>query len=472
MGRINRIGNRRVNRAFKRAFSAPLCGIILMGPLCGGPVITINATRKGMRLPGTRYQEHGWEQVRKLLGQCSLPAFARLDPARLWEGGDEFVDLASGYLRAAGRSPRAEAPGNSYGESVLELALALLFELQARRADWAAFATAVASEQQKSGAFWARPGGEAILRKKVNDMFAVLRDKVDADNYQVACGRACSPNKIYAYRMLDTAYGDIARMFDGWRQNADQVGAILARELTAAPIEVRQMKSIAACRPEWVIRWSESQQRFTGTAGPLHTRSKRFASLKNNPDKIGAMLREIGDYEELSANRDCDWLQDGFEAAGWLDDLARVLGESEQEGAQEASAEADRILPVIVDDLESGEPEVCHDDDADDADDERLASIAASVSLSPRFMQLARAAQDQRSWSARIMAGDSLPVRLAVYLKMLGLQDDSYPAEWLDPATGELPTMQQLAALDQLSLPTLRKRRDAAIAVLLAAARP
>ena len=65
------------------------------------------------------------------------------------------------------------------------------------------------------------------------------------------------------------------------------------------------------------------------------------------------------------------------------------------------------------------------------------------------------------------MAGDSLPVRLAVYLKMLGSQDDSYPAEWLDPATGELPTMQQLAALDQVSLPTLRKRRDAAIAGLL-----
>jgi len=63
-------------------------------------------------------------------------------------------------------------------------------------------------------------------------------------------------------------------------------------------------------------------------------------------------------------------------------------------------------------------------------------------------------------------------VRLAVYLKMLGSQDDSYPAEWLDPATGELPTMQQLAALDQVSLPTLRKRRDAAIAGLLAAARP
>jgi hypothetical protein len=71
-----------------------------------------------------------------------------------------------------------------------------------------------------------------------------------------------------------------------------------------------------------------------------------------------------------------------------------------------------------------------------------------------------------------MLAGDSLPVRLAVYLKLLGAADDCYPAEWLDPATGALPTMQQLAALDQVSLPTLRKRRDAALSRLTGAARP
>jgi hypothetical protein len=447
--------------------------------------IAMNATRKGMRLPGTRYQEHGWEQVRKLLGQCSLLAFAQTLspslPVRLFDpacSGDvlgEYVDLTAGALRASGRSSRAEAPGNSYGESVVELALGLLFELQARPGDWAAFCAAVGSEHQKTGAFWAQPGGEGILRKKVNDMFAVLRDKVDSDNYQAACGRACSPNKIYAYRMLDTAYGDIARIFERWQQDPGQVGAILGREVAAAPIEVRQMKSIALCRPEWVIRWSESRERFTGACGPLHTRSKRFASLKNSLEKIGAMLREIGDYEELSANRDCDWQQDAFEAAAWLDDLARVLSESEHESGQAANEEPDRILPAVGDDFDDGDPEAGDDKDEEhnsDDDDAQLAAIAASVSLSPRFMQLARAAQDRDSWSARMMAGDSLPVRLAVYLKMLGSQDDSYPAEWLDPATGELPTMQQLAALDQVSLPTLRKRRDAAIAALLAAARP
>jgi hypothetical protein len=415
-------------------------------------LLAINATRKGMRLPGTRYQEHGWEHVRKLLGQCSLLAFAHgaparlLDPARHDDTLGDYVDLAAAALRAARRSSRAEAPGNSYGESVLELALGLLFELQARPGDWAAFAAAVGNEHAKIGAFWDHPGGEAILRKKVNDMYAVLRDKVDADNYQAACGRSCSPNRIYAYRMLDTAYADIARIFDGWAQHADQVGAILGRQVTAIPIEVRQMKSIAGCRAEWVIRWSESRAAFTGAAGPLHTRSKRFASLKNSADKIGAMLREIGDYEELSANRDGDWQHDTAEAAAWLDDLARVFDESERA----ASAEPDQILPA---------PQ----EDAGDA------QLAAAVSPAPRLVQVARAAQERDSRSARMMAGDSLPVRLAVYLKMLGSQDDSYPAEWLDPATGELPTMQQLAVRDQVSLPTLRKRRDAAIAAMLAA---
>jgi hypothetical protein len=428
-----------------------------------------------MRLPGTRYQEHGWEYVRKLLGQCSLQAFADLTPARLLDAlcdGEtlaEYVDLAGAALRTTGRSARAQTPGNSYGESALELALGLLYELQARPGDWRAFAAAVGNEHQKIGAFWDCAGGDAILRKKVNDMYAVLRDKVDADNYQVACGRNCSPNRIYAYRMLDTAYSDIARIFDGWRQYADQVSAILARPVAAAaaPIEVRQMKSIAGCRGEWVIRWSESREGFTGAAGPLHTRSKRFASLKNSPDKIGAMLLEIGEYEELSANRDCDWQQDRIEASAWLDDLARVFDESRQA----ASTEADQILAASDEAMEHAPGSAEPQPESNDVD-QRFEPIAVSVSLPPRFMQLARAAQEPDSWSVRMMAGDSLSVRLAVYLKMLGAQDDSYPAEWLDPASGELPTMLQLAALDQVSLPTLRKRRDAAIATLLAAARP
>jgi hypothetical protein len=405
-----------------------------------------------MRLPGTRYQEHGWEHVRKLLGRCSLQAFAHMAPPLAAEHLPLYIELVAQALHHGGRAARAEAPGNSYGESVFELALGLLFELQERPGDWQALCAALAGEHARIGAFWLEPGGEAILRKKVNDMFAVLRDKVDSDNYQAACGRACSPNKMYGYRMLDTAYGEIARLFGGWHAHKAQVGAILGREVQAMPIEVRQMKTIAHCRAEWVIRWSESLEQFEGSPGPLHTRSKRFAGLQGSPERIAAMLGEIGDYEELSANRDHDWAHDAGEAADWLEDLWRVMEAPVNE-------EPDRILPPA-------------DDGMAPAADEAEETLAASLSLPLRFMQLARAAQDRGSWSAQMLAGESLPVRLAVYLKMLGGADDAYPDEWLDPATGELPTMAQLAALDRLSLPTLRKRRDAAIARLQGAAAP
>ena len=415
-----------------------------------------------MRLPGTRYQEHGWEQVRKLLGHCSLRAFALIDPAGLLDSPDatlaDYVDHTAEALRAASGSARASAAANSYGESALELALSLVYELQARPADWAALCAAVGGEHARIGAFWTRPGGEAILRKKVNDMYALLRDKVDSDNYQVACGRACSPNRMYAYRMLDTSYAAIATAFAAWEHQRELVGAILGRELTAMPIEVRQMKSISGCKAEWLLAWSAAQEALHGSPGPLHTRSKRFAALKDKPAKIAAMLTEIGDYEELSSNRDQDWLQDAGDAAGWMEDLWRIVSEADNPGP-------DEILDSAPDDDE----EALRVDEPFDARGPEDEARAAAVSLPPSFMRMASAAQDRASWSARMLAGESLPVRLAVYLKLLGGADESYPDEWLDPATGELPTMQQLAGLDGLSLPTLRKRRDAAIARLRAA---
>jgi hypothetical protein len=414
---------------------------------------------EGMRLPGTRYQEHGWEQVRKLLGQCSLQALARIDPASL-QGADTdgslaaYIEAVAPVLHAGGC--RAHAPGNSYGETTAELALSLVYELQARPADWAALCAAVATEAARIGPFWTQPGGDALLRKKFNDLYAVLRDKVDSDHYQVACGRPCSPNRMYAYRMLDTAYHDIARLFEGWREHAAQVGAILGRSVEAMPIEVRQLRSIGDCKPEWILRWSESLEAHTGAPGPLHTRSKRFASLKSNSDKIGAMLREIGEYDALSANRDNDWLHDAGAADAWLDDYWRVLNESEQG----STPGPDQILEARQEALDI-------DRDADPEIDAPmtapLTSIAPCISLPLNYLVVAATVEDRASWAARRMAQDSLPVRLAVYLKLLGPFDDCYPSEWCDPATGELPTMGQLALLDGVSLPTLRKRRDAAI---------
>lgn len=84
-------------------------------------------------------------------------------------------------------------------------------------------------------------------------------------------------------------------------------------------------------------------------------------------------------------------------------------------------------------------------------------------------MELARNAQSAGSRLLRILGAETLPIRLAVYQKLLGAADETYPDAWCDPATGELPTLAQLAALDGISMPTLRKRRDQAIDKLRAA---
>jgi len=369
-----------------------------------------------MRLPGTRYQEHGWEHVRKLLGACSLEVFRACDLHQMLDSAqhaallDWYTDAMGHALRPMARRLRGEAPGNSYGDSVAELALALLFELQAQPSFWGGFTSAVSAEHARCGAFWSTEAGDGMLRKKVNDMFAVLRDKVDSDNYQAATGRDCSPNRIYTYRMLDTSYREIEHLFANWERNAAQVGAILGRELAGYPIEVRQMTSISGCHAEWIIRWSETLERFGGSPGPLHTKSKRFASLKNSPDKIAEMLTEIGDYEQLSSNQDGDWQQDAEDATAWLEDYWRVVEDSKEE-----------VSPSLGYDRAQG------------------GEVLAALQLEP------------------------LAVRLAVFQKLLGPADDSYPDDWRDPSTGELPTMQQLAVMGGMSVPTLRKRRNETI---------
>jgi hypothetical protein len=439
-----------------------------------------------MRLPGTRYQEHGWEQVRKLLGHCSLQAFRRIEMHQMLEPSphaellDSYTDAVAAALHAGARSARGEAEGNSYGESVYELSLGLLYELHAHPAFWQAFVATVAVEHARSGAFWLDAAADGVMRKKVNDMYAGLRDKVDADNYIVTTGRDCSPNKIYTYRMLDTAYREIAALFAAWKEHDAQVGAILGRALEGSPIEVRQMKSIGGCKAEWIIRWSESLERFGGAPGPLHTRSKRFASLKNSPEKIAAMLAEIGDYEELSSNMDRvdDWQGEAGEAALWLEDYWRVAGESERIEAQGGVFDDDRLLAAAASDGFEAEDEggdATLNDDGNGPPIPEPAVLAAewelagALSLPPRYMELARAAQQTGSWMLRVLRDESLPIRLAVYHKLLGAADDTYPDAWLDPATGELPTLQQLAALDRISMPTLRKRRNEAIDKLHAA---
>lgn len=507
-----------------------------------------------MRLPGTRYQEHGWERVRKLLGACGLPLFRQIDMRRLLDRAQEqelldwYAEAMALALDQIGKSGRGQAAGNSYGDTVVELAQSLVCELRALPGFWAGFVQAVCAEYQKNGAFWEQHNADGILRKKINDMFAGLRDKVDADNYQVALGRPCSPNKIYTYRMLDTAYGEIARIFLNWQENRAQVAAILARDIVGMPIEVKRLKSIRDCKAEWVIGWSASLDQFGNGPGPLHTKSKRFSSLKNSPEKIQDLLDEIAEYEALSCNLDAgaDWQRDTDSACEWLHDYWRVLHQSEQadmhsDQDQDQDRNQNRTqgeegdMPDLLaafsaldgmagspcaqegddpppdelafaeqqDDLDNlraisdESPDTPPDDDdigaanllavwqaaglirldgMDPAADKAQADAgdvarAGAVSLPPDYIGLAKAAEDVDSLMYRAMQTETLPLRLAVYQKILGAWDESYPEVWLDRDTGELPNMQQLAGLNGISVPTLRKRRDAAIARLQEQAR-
>src|SRR5471032_3278355 len=125
---------------------------------CDGPALFY--AQDCMRLPGTRYQEHGWEQVRKLLGRCSLQAFRQIDMALMLDAPhhaellDQYTDAVAAALRLSGQGARAEAAGNSYGDGVCELALSLVFELRAQPTYWGGLMSAIAGEHARIGAFW------------------------------------------------------------------------------------------------------------------------------------------------------------------------------------------------------------------------------------------------------------------------------------------------------------------------------
>ena len=70
-----------------------------------------------MRLPGTRYQEPGWEQVRKLLGQASVQVLRQLSPHELQDPAllDRYVDETGALLHACRHTARSADFANALG---------------------------------------------------------------------------------------------------------------------------------------------------------------------------------------------------------------------------------------------------------------------------------------------------------------------------------------------------------------------
>ncbi|WP_338845036.1 hypothetical protein V8J88_15200 [Massilia sp. W12] len=485
-----------------------------------------------MRLPGSRYQEHGWERVRKLLARSSAAVLQAAHAAQAWpdlldEAQSEaqlawFCEALMLSLNQQQMRSAAQAAGNSYGESVAELALSLALELRCLPSFWASFVQGLRQDP-------AVPAQEARLIKRLNDLWCNLRDRVDADQFQIACGQPCSPNKIYTYRMLDTACHEIARIFCAWPQTRQQIEAILQRDCQVQPIEVARLRQSqqlhAQIKADWIIRWSASLADFGKGAGPLHTRSKRFASLKNQPDKIAAMLAELADYQHISQSASLtennSVLQDlcQLDAEGdWLDDLQRVLQESalQETAATPEPGDLAQWAQACQDGLQQAWHELEMDDEktgasaewepasTDGAPDDvflqqdsaefvshtqdlarRLLpgvlhsetpiplpspasarALCEALSLPPDYLEEAARAEDCESWCFQLLAQESIALRLALYLHLLGPYDICYPQAWLDPRTGALPTCKQLAGLARVSLPTFRKKRAQALNLL------
>jgi hypothetical protein len=499
-----------------------------------------------MRLPGTRYQEPGWERVRKLLGAVSLTVLQAVQWPRLHSEPmlDWYCEAMAVALQQTAGSARAQAAGNGYGESALDLAQSLVCELRVLPSFWQAFIQTLPVDLSDNAPSW--------LRKKVNDMYVGLRDRVDADQYQIATGRPCSANKIYTCRMLDTAYHDIVDLLADWQNHVPQLSEILGRELVVQPIETRSVRSAADCDPHWIIRWSAGLHQFGRGVGPLHTQSKRFSSLKNNPETIRRILTEMAEYEAVSQYGIDDWQSDDARFDDWSEDYWRVMNQSEMresemresemresdsvrygvllpavdrvfqlgatidnsddmnideeisenscfatelssefenssefaleesgkaadteenadtEARMIAALQAEGFLDVVIADKTAGKVDVTPLSLTQQMS-EAAQALATGLSLPPDYMMMAGASEDRDSLMYRALQHESLPVRLALYSKQLGAWDESYPEAWLDPNTGELPSMKQLAALDQVSLPTLRKRRDLALQRLMTA---
>jgi hypothetical protein len=154
-------GNRRVKLIQVCHDLRPTYGIILAD--------TPSRQEEGMRLPGTRYQEPGWEQVRKLLGQCSLACFAlRWAPARSGPPGRAAGPVRrplAGAARRRSRSARAQAPATAMATACSNWPCCLAYELQARPADW----SALRRRRRRTRAlrpFWRQPGGDACCARR------------------------------------------------------------------------------------------------------------------------------------------------------------------------------------------------------------------------------------------------------------------------------------------------------------------
>jgi hypothetical protein len=463
-----------------------------------------------MILPGACYQEPGWERVKDLLVRAcvhvvALPDATIVDPAIEPEVAcTEFIERGCHALHLCAAGGRGNHPGNVLGDTVLSLAYALLVECQV-------FAPIFVAHRNKLiQAAQCRATGQRSVQPStvLGNLFADLRDAVDARGIQAATGQPWSPNRLWIYRKVDESWRELARMFANTSSSTtrEQVAWILNRTLTegCTPIEARRLRTPRDCHPQWLIRWSEL------TNGWLHN-TKRADGWKARPEKLLEVLHALADGADMANAGNKGATAAAIQDGGWLDDYAKVMDASiaaEPDGTDDdelALPEPGRPLTyggVTVDPFDEPEDDLLPSDDVDDPDglcnetegdssqqdpdiDDALRrafsrSIKAAsegedslalelrLGLPPGYVKQAMAADDPSSVALLFGPSISLWVRMELFKQFLGPSDDSFAPVWCLPETCSLPTQRQLSGLEGVSPPTFRNRVGQARDLLLA----
>ena len=452
-----------------------------------------------MKLPGAKYQDAGWEHVKKMLGDASLVVWrmaefeAIADATRNEELFRLYVDCLLSELMARIHRGEGARAGNYHGEGVADLAVDLvLFVNHSRPQALDRRLEIIRKRAQKDGAYWLKKPGD--LRKILQDMYAEERYFADVDPFVAATGTRITANGIARYAAIDGLYTQVSRIFGQWETQKDKVEAILDRVIPdgVAPLEIRRIGRYNDCKGQWILNWDREQGRWkpSRSPGPIH-QGKSFQGLRFKPARIDEILAELQDFEEIATP-----ITGGDDADERFGSLLQRIGRNVDEGdttpevapAQDAEAqgpdEGDEAAdPAGADDPMTGWeaglddgliPEDGSDTGADaSAEKDHLAAPESgqpdSVSASPGKEdheeddeEDAEEAADPRMEATMLcLKRHEEPLQIAIWQEFL--PDTGLPDKYLDPKTGLPPTQAELARRLGVSPPTWRKRVSRAV---------
>lgn len=463
-----------------------------------------------MKIPGTRYLDYSWRDVKKLLVDTSLNVIKEsqlLDQFFTKErdpySAEIFADELSPVLFR--KKPEYERLRRGDQEwTTCEGAYYLALEIKAYQVFFGRrFLKRLRENKTKNDA---SPADGYGLPSLLSEFFSELRYRVDAQGYMVATGRNISASELETYAHLDEWSRDVLQILQNPVNNHAQAEFILGHEIFkgAQPIEGR-LSSPYQIKPEWLIRWSESHHNFKRdengklSIGPLHTKKKigrikkvqeiRLGDLSHWPIELVRfydlvdMLRDSADEYKKILLPNADAIREMLtDLACWDTSTVRYIPDIQIDedtqslfdnlgelGSDVAESGVDRITPSPwADDEDDSAPSPLEDVSGWGADlpTELPVTEHKTISLSDRWTE-ASGLDTATEMLEDCLQDHAIEVRIAVHSKLID-DADPYPDDWLDPemlskGVRAFPSTKSLAACLGVSIPTLEKRRDAAI---------